>query len=182
MDLSSLNEPDLEHADWLLYTQEKLIQRVSTNISTRIVKTGEKRYLIISNITEEHLDNLQFLTNTDTNNNYLYIEQFSVYISGAPDSISIPGLGSIVLNVFRQSDATAFFENKKTHKPFDVSDNVSDFMGSTFTGSTFSEFIDEFSGLIPFAPSTRGCVKTYEIILNPDAVCVRSGNRTVCKK
>ena len=141
------------------------------------MKTAGKRYLIISHITEEYLDDLQFLTNTDTNNNYLYIEQFNVYISGAPDTISIPGLGSIVVNAFRQSDASAFFENKKTHRPFDVSN----FLGSTFTGSTFSAFVDEFSDLIPFSPSTRGYVKTYEIILNPDK-CVRSGGRLVCGK
>jgi len=164
MDLPSLYEPDFKHADWLLFTQEKLIQRVSTNISTQIVKTDKKRFLIISDIPEELLDKLDFITNTDTNNNYLYIEKFTMYMSGSPKPIKIPGLDNIVVNAFRQSDANGFFEGKKTHSPFDVSQ----FRGSNFRGYTFSDFIDEFSSLIPFAPTTTGNTKTYEIILNPD--------------
>jgi hypothetical protein len=174
MDLPSLREPDFNHRDWLLFTQEKLIQRISTNISTQIVKIDTKSFLIISDIPEELLDKLEFITNTDMNNNYLYIEKFTLYMSGSPKPISVPGLGNIVVNAFRQSDANGFFEGKKTHTPFDVTQ----FVGSNFQeqtsgchrrrGSTFSDFIDEFSSLIPFAPTTKGNTKTYEIILNPD--------------
>ncbi len=166
MDLPSMRDPDLKHADWLLFTQEKLIQRISTNISTQIVKTDAKRFLIISDIPEEYLDRLEFITNTDTNNNYLYIERFTVYLSGFPKPVDIPGLGNIVVNAFRQSDANGFLEGNKTHRPFDVHQ----FVGSNFKGDTFSGFIDSFSSLIPFAPTTTDNKKMYQIILNPDGL------------
>ncbi len=164
MDLPSLRDPDLKHADWLVFTQEKLIQSVSTNISTQIVKTETTRFLIIGDIQEDDLDKLEFITNTDRNNNYLHLEKFEVYISNSPKPVNIPGLGNIVVNAFRQSDANGFLEGYKTHRPFDVHQ----FVGSNFDGCSFSDFIDEYSARIPFAPTTTRKVKTYEIILNPN--------------
>ena len=57
--------PDLTHTDWVLFTQQKLISNVNNNIPSEIIKVGTKSYLIISDIPEEDLDKLYFLTNTD---------------------------------------------------------------------------------------------------------------------
>jgi len=162
------SNPDLKHLDWLLFSTEKLIQSVNTNISTQIVKSSGKNLLIVSNVSEEDINNLFFLVNTDQNNNYLYLESFSLFYQGASKSVDIPGLELIIINNFRKSDIDGFISKKDVHYPFDVKK----FVGSDFTGTTLSEFIDHYTGLIPFAPSTYGKVKTYSFVLNPDTSCV----------
>jgi hypothetical protein len=47
--------------------------------------------------------------------------------------------------------------------------SIKNFVNTNFTGTSFNEFIDDYSGIIPFAPSTKGFVKTYELIFNPDS-------------
>jgi len=156
--------PDLTHANWLLFSQEKLIQNVNTNISTEIISSKNKNFLVVSNVSEADIDKLYFLVNTDQNNNYLYLESFAVFYQGASKSVNIPGLQTIMINNFRQSDIKGFISKANVHYPF----NVKNFVGSDFTGNTLSEFIDQFTGLIPYSPSTYGNVKTYSFVLNPD--------------
>lgn len=159
-----MSTQDLTHADWVLYTQQKLISNVNTDISSEVIKNGDKSYLIISNISETDLDKLYFLTNTDNNNNYLYIENFNVFTSNSSSSVNIPGLLEVVTSSFRSNDANAFINGSKVYYPF----NVKNFQGSYFKGNTFSEFVDTLSGLLPYSANTSGYTKKYRIILNPD--------------
>lgn len=156
--------PDLTHAHWLLYSQEKLIQNVNPNISTRIMKSPKKNLLFVSNVSEEDIDKLYFLVNTDQNNNYLYMEKFSVSYQGFNGPLNIPGLETIIINNFRQSDIKGFVAKDTLHHPF----NVKNFVGSSFKGKTFSAFVDQLAGLIPFAATTSGRPKLYAFVLNPD--------------
>ena len=161
--MPNVNLPDLTHADWVLFTQQKLISNVNSNIPSEVIKDGNKLYLIISNISEEDLDKLYFLTNTDNNNNYLYIENFNVYTSNSSSPENVPGLLEVVVSCFRSNDTNAFINGSKVYYPFDVNN----FQGSYFKGKTFSEFVDTLSGLLPFSASTAGYNKSYQIILSP---------------
>ncbi len=59
---------DLQHRDWLLFTQQALISKVNPNISTDIVdRDNGSKVLIISDIPEDSIKDLLFITNTDNN-------------------------------------------------------------------------------------------------------------------
>lgn len=152
----------MNHANWLLFSQEKLIQYVNTSISTRIVHSPTQNLLLVSNVSEEDIDKLYFLVNTYKNKNFLSLERFAVCYQGASKSINIPGFERIMLNNFRQSDIKSFVAESTLHYPF----NVTNFVGSSFTGTTFSGFVDEFTSLIPHYPSTYAKPKTYSFVLN----------------
>jgi len=156
---------DLTHANWLLFSIQQLIHNVNDNISTEIVSSQGKNLLFVSGVSEADIDNLYFLTNTDQNNNYLYLETFSVIYEGSNNNVNIPGLQTIMINNFRQSDISGFVSGNKLHYPF----STKNFKSTSFTGNTLSEFIDQYTSLVPFAASTYGNVKTYSFVLNPDA-------------
>jgi hypothetical protein len=156
---------DDSRTDWVLYTQQKLFQTVDSTISTKIIRTGNKKKLIASGISEETIEKLEFLTNTDQNNNYLYLEEFNVYIFGFPDPINISGLHDIAINLYRDSDLDNFIEGNKVKIPFtgyQISHN-----GGVEVKS-FSEFIDILTDILPSTPNTLGKQKYYEVVLNPD--------------
>jgi len=156
---------ELQHRDWLLYSTKKIIQSIDQNVSVDIIeRSNNMKVLVASGINEASIDKLMFLVNTDQNNNYLYLEDFQVYIIGAYTPLNIPGLKETCMNVFRASDIDGFLLGDKTHNPF----NPKNFQNSTFKGTTFSQFVDEYSGLIPYCTSTSNKIKTYQIILNPD--------------
>ena len=158
---------DLKHRDWLLFTTKRMIQSVDETISVDIVDTRNGgKVLIASGITEAAIDYLPFLVNTDQNNNYLYLEDLKVYVAGFFTPLNIPGLTTNVVNAFRASDADNFLSGNKTHKPFAGSNFDNDISSEL----TFSQYVDQYSSLSPYAPSTYGRVKTYEITLNPDAI------------
>ena len=155
--------PDLKHRDWLLFSIKSMILSVDQNISTKIVDTANGgKWLIASGISNNNIEKLHFLVNTDKNNNYLYLEDFKVYIKGTNRPLNIPGLSAIMKVSFRISDANGFLLSKKTHTPF---------VGTQFdvnTNSTLGGFVDKFSSLMPYTLNTIDVEKTYEIILNPD--------------
>jgi len=116
--------PDLEHADWLVYTTISMVQNVNPNIVTRFSKTENKRHLILYNVSEQDILNLYFLTNTDSNNNYLYLEEFVLFFNNNQSTgITIPGLKDLVLDIWRNTDANAFINEQKTYKPFNINYN-----------------------------------------------------------
>ena len=161
--MNSLRE--LQHRDWLLYSTKKIIQSIDQNVSVDIIeRPNNTKVLVASGINQESIDKLIFLVNTDQNNNYLYLEDFQVYIIGAYTPLSIPGLKETCMNVFRASDIDGFLLGDKTHDPF----NPKKFQNSTFKGTTFSQFVDEYSGLLPYTADTFNETKTYQITLNPD--------------
>ena len=154
---------DLKSRDWLLFSTKSLILSVDQNISIQIIDTpdGGKR-LIANGITDNSIEKLYFIVNTDQNNNYLYLEDFKVYKKGSSNPLNIPGLKDIMINVFRSSDAFNFISGKKTHKPFIGSNFI------TASVDTFSQYIDKYTAFLPNTLTTKDVEKTYEIILNPD--------------
>jgi hypothetical protein len=156
---------ELQHRDWLLYSTKKIIQSIDQNVSVDIIeRPNNTKVLVASGINQESIDKLIFLVNTDQNNNYLYLEDFQVYIIGAYSPLDIPGFNETCMNIFRASDIDGFLLGNKTHNPF----NPINFQNSTFKGTTFSQFVDEYSGLLPYTADTFNETKTYQITLNPD--------------
>jgi len=185
---------DFKHEDWLLFSQQKLIESIDPKVSiTYVDKPNGGRNLVISGIDPVKIDDYQFLTNTDQNNNYLYLDKFNVYLSGAYKPLEIFGLNDIMLNLYRNSDIKGYLESKKTHKPFtienlnddsflklyegyvqDTSGNISiggavayDASANTYN-VTFKKYIDAYTKIIPYVIKTAESFLTYELILNPD--------------
>ena len=164
---------ELEHRDWLLYSTKKIIQTIDQNISVDIIERPDNtKVLVASGITEGSIDKLIFLVNTDQNNNYLYLEDFQVYVIGAYSALNVPGLNETCMNIFRASDIDGFLSGNKTHNPF----NPKNFQNSSFKGTTFSQFIDEYTDLLPYTADTLNEIKTYQITLNPDLVSFAKKN------
>jgi hypothetical protein len=69
------------------------------------------------------------------------------------------------MNAYTSTDADSFLKKEDLHFPF----MVKNFENSDFKGTNFSQFVDQYSGLLPFTTNTIGYVKTYEVVLNPDA-------------
>jgi hypothetical protein len=155
-----MDRQDLKHRDWVLKTQQALVLKSAPDISTEIINTpnGGKQ-LWIKYVNEEDFQNLQFLTNTDQNNNYLYLDGFEIIIEGGIYPLDFPGLKETMIKIFEISDGNAFLDDKKTHQPF---------LGPIFCGSTMSEYIDDVSDLLPFMNNTYGIKKYYNLVLNPD--------------
>lgn len=155
-----LNNPDFEQRDWLLFSMQQLIENVDPNISINIIKAGESKLLIASNITEDSIIKLSFLSNSDFNNNYLYLENFSVFLNSYNEPLNIPGISEIVINQYRRSDIIyGFIQGKKTFQPF-TSCNLGNI--------NFNDMIDNITSIIPGCTNTKNKIKLYEIILNPD--------------
>jgi hypothetical protein len=160
---------DLTSRDWLLHSTKSLILSVDQNISVEIVDTPNNgKLLIASQISEASIDKLKFLVNTDQNNNYLYLEDFQIYLAGSYSPLVVPGLKEVIINAFRNSDVNAFVRNEKVHYPFVVG-NMMTANKSTYT---FSTFIDAYTGLLANIFGTYGSVKVYSITLNPDLIRV----------
>ena len=163
---NSTKVSDLTHEDWVLNSQKALIIEADNNISTNIVTDSEgMKTLVVSNVTEAVIDSLRFITNTDQNNNYLYISDFQVYINNNPLPIPIPGLSDTVKLVYYNNDINAFLSGRNTHTPFRGTNYQQDCL---FNGNTFAEFSDFFSSAVPLSPTTIGYTKTFSFIVDPD--------------
>ena len=155
-----MSNSDLKHRDWVLRSQQALIATIDPTISTKIISTpdGGMR-LLIFNVTESSIQELLFFTNTDQNNNYMYLEHFSVTIQGDLQPLEFPGLSQTMIKVYELSDSNGFLNSSKTQQPF---------APGSFNGKTINQFIDALSALLPYVPSTFGKVKNYNLVLNPD--------------
>ncbi len=158
---SLLNPPkDLKHRDWLLKSQQSLILSIAPNVSTSIISTpdGGKR-LLVTHISQKDIGNLKFLTNTDNNNNYLYLENITVTLGGNISSAFFPGFTEILIKIFESSDMNAFINGARMHQPF-ISNNIN--------GMTIVQFTDLLSQLLPMVQDTTGVDRYYNLTLNPD--------------
>jgi len=165
---------DLKHRDWLLYSQQKLIQLNAPNVTSMIsyVADGGAR-LTLSNISEADLIKLNFFTNTDQNNNYLYLENVDINLGNSVSPILISGLLDTMLDIFRLSDLTGYLGDSKTHNPFTI---------TAFNGKSVGEFIDTLTAALPTVPDTLGIPKKFTLVLNPDdELCTQDEKDFGCK-
>jgi hypothetical protein len=157
---------DLQHRDWLLSVTIKIVQNIDQQVSWKIIDLDNNRkHLELSNISENTLDQLYFITNTDINNNYLYLEDMKVYLtSNLSNPLDLTGLSELAKSLWNNSDSIAFINGNKTHTPFK---NALTFPYSTQPMS-ISSYVDIQSSIVPFFPTTIGLPKVFTIILNPD--------------
>ena len=155
----------LNHSDWLLNSVTKIMESIDAKISvsSETTSVGGKR-IFIYGIDEVAIDKLYFLTNTDQNNNYLYTEDFKVYLDNNAYPFEIPGLKDIAKSMYDHSDIFAFLSGNKIQIPY----NVANITNTSYTGKTFSGYIDYLSSTIPYIENTAGHIKKYQIILNTD--------------
>lgn len=157
--------PDTEdaHADWVNKVTANLAQNVNSNIS---IKQEKNKMLILSNINEDDLGKIQFVTNTDINNTHGRLVAIGVTIPGNgsnPLSITIPGLSQHISKIFDDSDAQAFLDGKKLHTPL-----VTPFIAPLKnTPMSVSLFVDFMTAMIPSMPKTANKQKTYSLTFNP---------------
>jgi hypothetical protein len=167
------DRPDLEHRDWLIRSITKMIQKVDLKIRIKQKKRGQTKILVLENVSESNLNNLYFITNTDQNNNFLYLESVKVFLNDDYEKtpIYIPGLTQIMLDSWNQADNTAFLNSEKIFYPF-----VNPLNGPSVPGVVTSyvnpisvpNYVDIFTSMSPYIESTYGKTKTFTIILNPD--------------
>lgn len=152
-------------AEWLLYSIERLIIQVDSNIS--VVRGSNQlgqKTLVVSNVYKNSISSLQFLTNNDYNNNVLSLSDMSIYKTGYYNSLVIPGFSEIAINLFNQADINAFQNyipsstEYKTFKPFDIA--------ATSEYTDFNDFVSKLTNLLPFTPSLdSGSNWTYQLVL-----------------
>lgn len=158
---------DLQHRDWLIRTTIKMVQQVDPAITYKIINFGvNQKQVIFDNISSQSLEKLFFLTNTDQNNNYLYLELMEVYLANLTNDtpLPIPGLSELAIELWNQSDSTAFLNGNQTQKPFYYP------MTNPCNGEPMDipTWIDIYSTALNFIPTTTGLVKIFRIVLNPD--------------
>jgi hypothetical protein len=157
---------DLTSRDWVAASTKQLVLSIDASVSVEFQYYPDGRMnIILNNISESTIGKLSFLTNTDFNNNYLYLEEFSVFIDNGNSPLDIPGLEEIADSMYKQADIASFLAGNKVKQPFAPS-NIQN--SSLPPGSTFNELVDALSGLIPYVENTINYVKTYKIVLNPD--------------
>jgi hypothetical protein len=162
---------DLDSADWLTFTIRQMVLNVNPNIPLQIIKGNNKRLIVINNISETDILNLLFLTNTNDNNNYLYLEDLSVYLDNNTQPIDIPGLHQIALDISRNADSVAYLDGNQTFKMFGTTFKIPN--GNSYENGNFNQFVDYYTSLVSFFPQTTNHKKQYRLILNPD--CIATG-------
>jgi hypothetical protein len=117
---SSSSSPEDDHSQWLLNLITNLAQKVNTNIVVKQMGNG-LGLLMLSNVGENDLAKLSFLTNNDVNSNYGRVVGMNVSIAGQNGTaipVGIPGFSQAIAKAYSDSDSEAFLNNSKTFKPF----------------------------------------------------------------
>ena len=167
-------DSDLNHSDWLLNSITKIMENIDAKISvsSETTSSGGKR-IFIYGIDEVAIDQLYFITNTDQNNNYLYIEDFKVYLDNNSYPFEIAGLKEIAKSMYEHSDTFSFLSGNKVQIPF----TVANITNTSYKGNTFSGYIDYLSSTVPYIENTVGHIKKYQIVLNTDSFVLNASSR-----
>jgi hypothetical protein len=159
--VSSSSSPEDVHSQWLLNLITNLAQKVNTNIVIKQMPNGSGS-LMLSNVGENDLDSLTFLTNTDANNNFGRVTGMGVSIAGQNGTaipVKIYGFSSAIVKAYNDADSQAFLNNSKTFKPF-----VDPFTNPvTWAPMSVSEYVDQQTASNPSLPKTTGVPKTYSV-------------------
>ena len=157
---------DFKHRDWLLHSTMFRLRKIDSNISTKIVETKNQKLLIVENISEDSLPKLSFLVNTDSNNNYLYIQDFSVFLKDdtTHQPIHVIGLKKNLTYVWYNADQEAYENGDKYFLPF-----TSPYQNPISNEPmSVSGYVDLEQNCFSWTTKTKGKVKIYKLVLNPD--------------
>lgn len=173
-----MSNSDLTSSDWVAFTTKRLVYNIDPSISVNLLYRADGGMnIVISNISEKSIGKLSFLTNNDSNNNYLYLESLQVFIDGNNDTLEIAGLSNIAVSMFQNSDANAYISSEKLHYPF-ASSNIynQDIDPNTIT---FNDLVDQLSNVIPYTQETFLHIKRYSLVLNPDKPLTNNNSKLV---
>jgi len=144
---------DLTHADWLGNMIANKIRMLNPNIviGVRASKYQKNKGVLINiyEISETDITNLALPTNTDSNNNSLFLDKIAVKLDNNAISYSIPGFKDATVAAFNYYDANAFINGQKSFIPF----------------TQVNTYLDNYTSLIPFLPQTINHIKTYNLTL-----------------
>jgi hypothetical protein len=149
----------------------KATAHLAKKVNPLIVTTMKNNQLVMSNISDNDLNNLQFLTNNANNNFIGRLNNFGVSIKGNNGSlvpVNIPGLSQVMTGIYDKSDIEASLNNNKTHSPFEnpfpnASMNLPSTNGKSLPSASMSvgDYVDTLTAMNPSLPSTSGQEKTY---------------------
>jgi hypothetical protein len=158
---------DLTSADWWVRTTVKRLQDIDPNLrfNYMYVPATNMSHLHIDNISEQSLSKLAFMVNTNSNNNYGYLEDLLVYVQSdySRRAIPIPGFSDLANAIWNKSDSKSYDSQSILQTPF-----VNP-LNNPITNEPISipEYVDLITGIIPWLPKTLGQVKIFEVILSP---------------
>jgi hypothetical protein len=150
--------PTKSNIPWYLALQASLAKKTDRNITARA--TNNRQTLLLSNISEDDLKNLPFITTTDQSSENPTLIGFRVNIKGDNGfsiPIHVPGLAMTMAQAFRRAGSDAFLLNWKTFTPFKNPFNNDKF-------KTVGDFIDTQSSINNSLVSTVGKNKTYTVV------------------
>lgn len=139
---SDSSKPDLTTSDWLIFSTEKMIKRINSNIVTRKGTNG----LTVKNISSDDLKKISLFTHNSTNNNYLSLDSIHISLNTGV-VLLLPGLKEIVTEIYKDEDNIANTEDQKFFQPFVYLD----------------ELVDKFTFIVPFYPKLAGKEKYYTL-------------------
>ena len=114
-----MDSSDKTHADWLLTSQECLVKNADPSLSTTIEHLSDgTQCLIIQQIPSDVMSQLSFITNTDQNNNYLYIEKINMYLNGCSTPVDVIGIENTLIKLYNVSDTNSFISYNNVHSPW----------------------------------------------------------------
>lgn len=146
---------------FLLNVATQLAKNTNPNISVSTAGKN-KNSIVLSNISEDDLTKLPYLSNTNQSKkitNFLNMGVSIIGDDGSRQIINIPGFSKIMQQIFSNSDSQASLAGAKTHTPF-----KNPFKTTTKAGSppmSVGDLVDQLTELNPALPSTSGKPKKY---------------------
>jgi hypothetical protein len=148
------------YSDWALDTIAHLTNKLNNEI--HIKKSGPA--MTLSNIHDNDLKKLQFLTPTHQSKRHLRIGRIDVSINdsnGTPLTLQLPGLSQMVSQMFIDSASESFFANEKTHRPFKPSTAK-----AVVAQSMVGDMVDMLTATMHSMPKTAGNDKKYNLTVH----------------
>jgi hypothetical protein len=146
---------------FLLNVATHLAKNTNPNISVSTAGKN-KQSIALSNISEDDLTKLPYLTNTNQSKkitNFLNMGVSIIGDDGSRQIINIPGFSQMMQQSFSNSDSQASLAGAKTHTPFKQPFKTTRQAGSP--PMSVGDLVDKLTALNPALPSTSGKPKTY---------------------
>ena len=147
---------DTESNSTTLLLQQKLLESLGSNVKTKIIDDGNT--LIGSDITEEQIIKVKFVSNLASNKEKIFFSNINVTLDNEPDIRKIFGFFELLDARVRRSDIDNALE------PQDIS--YTPFLKNFKSGDNINQLCDKVSSLVGCSPDTFNRVKKYILIFN----------------